>query len=127
MENLIIFLIFLWATFFITRICAVYFHDKIYDKETPRKSKAKTLTGFLRRKTGFDWHHVHLGMIIIIISFFLFKIKFIVFLIFLAVGMSLFLDQIFPLINIGNYFSKKMFFISFLLHLIVSLFITLKF
>jgi hypothetical protein len=122
MESLIFFLIVLWGTFFITRAGSHLFHDlKTYNKKFPRKSQAKTITGWLRIKTGFDWHHIHLGIILIFISFFLLNFNYNLFLVIFAIGISLFADQIFPLLNFGNYFGRKMFSVSIILHLVISL------
>ena len=127
MENEIIFLCFLWGTFTITRISAHLFHDyENYNKSYPRKSKAKTMTGYLRRKTGFDWHHIHLGIVLIVISPIILKFNYRISLIILAIGVSLFSDQIFPLLNFGNYFKKKMFFTSILIHITISLLVLVK-
>jgi len=119
-----IFLIALWVTFILTRINASLFHDfQTYNKHAPKKSQAKTLSGFLRRKTGFDWHHIHLGFIILIIllPFILINGLTNLLTIFLAVGLSFVFDQVLPWLDLGNYFSKKMLLISVIFHILISI------
>lgn len=119
------FIIALFGTLLITRIGAHKFHDMInYDKLNPKNSQAKTPTGWLRRKTGFDWHHIHIGFILLTLAIFL-----IIFqkfnnsnVILLGIGLSMIIDQITPLINRKrNYFSKKMLINSILLHIIITM------
>lgn len=115
------FLISLWATFFVIRISAHLFHDmKNYGT---KKDKSRTFTGWLRKKTKKDIHHIHLGMIVVglvVISTIFWEIN-VISLSFLGVGISLIADQIFPLINLGNYFGKKMLAASFILHILITI------
>lgn len=116
-----LFLLSLILTFLIERSWA-YFNYKTNnyfdDEENP-----KTLTGWLRRKTGFDWHHVHFGALIFFIDSLLIYSKGFTAIssILLGISLSMILDQIFPLIGNWNYFGKKMLAISALLHLIAVL------
>ncbi|MBU2562299.1 MAG: hypothetical protein KKF68_01400 [Nanoarchaeota archaeon] len=133
MENkkIILFLIGLILTFSIIRVSAIILHDfESYSSENPFDSKAKTITGELRRITGLDWHHIHFGIILIsiVIPLIILNLHPFVWLIF-GSGLSMILDQFFPLINLGNYFGAPMFLISILLHLIAietSLIISLE-
>jgi hypothetical protein len=124
MENkkLIWFLAGLLITFSLVRGGIIFLHDfQNYDKENPLNSDAKTITGELRRMTGFDWHHIHFGFIFILVFGFLFLTGFCsrlsTFL--LGAGTSMVLDQILPLLNLGNYFELEMLSVSTLFHLIV--------
>ena len=129
MENKMIinFLIALFLTFIIVRIGAHTLHDfKAYDKKGWKgkdKDKSKTITGYLRRLTGLDMHHIHLGALLL----FIFLIIFLILgltktnLILLGISLSLIADQIFPLLKLGNYFSKKMLVISILLHILIAI------
>jgi hypothetical protein len=124
MENEIIFIVCLWITFIITRFWSYKFHDyRNYNKVFPGKSKAKTLTGWLRRKTYFDWHHFHIGIILFLIGLVIFKIQIIISIIFLGIGTSLFFDQLLPILDFGNYFSKEMFLNSLIFHIIATIII----
>jgi hypothetical protein len=124
MENkkLIWFLIGFLITFSLIRGTILFLHDsQNYDKENPLNSDAKTITGELRRITGFDWHHIHIGLIFIFTIVILFSLgvyshsSFFL----LGSGLSMVLDQILPLLNFGNYFGFEMLSLSALLHLIV--------
>jgi len=116
------FLIVLFSTFLITRTTAHLLHDmKNYGT---KKERSKTITGLLRRKTGFDWHHFHLGILILIITIALILI--IGFnnlsIIFLAIGISMTIDQAVPIVNRKtNYFHTKNLIISLIFHIIISL------
>lgn len=121
---ILLFLISSWITLIITRIISHKFHDR--KNYGTKKENSKTITGWLRRKTRLDWHHIHIGIIILFISCLLFILKEnLLFLISSGIGTSLILDQIFPLMNFGDYFSKKMAWISIFLHLLISLIILL--
>lgn len=108
-------------TFLITRSWAyfAYRRNNYFDSA----DNPKTLTGWLRIKTGFDWHHVHFGAIIFFFSsLWIYSEGFTIFNeAILGISFSMILDQIFPLVANWNYFSRKMFFVSFLLHLNVAL------
>ncbi len=82
-----------------------------------------TITGWLRIKTGFNWHSIHFAAIIFFIASLLIYSKGFTSInsLILGISSSMILDQIFPLIGNWNYFSKKMFIISILLHFIVAL------
>ena len=114
------FIIPLFLTFLIIRILAYSFHD--FENYATKNEKSKTFTGWLRIKTGFDWHHFYFGILILLItlSFILLfgLIKFNVVL--LAVGISMVVDQIVPIINRkANYFSFKNLLMSFIFHIVV--------
>ena len=52
-----IFILTLFLTLIIIRFLAYTFHDiKNYGT---KKEKSFTLTGYLRKKTGYDFHHFH--------------------------------------------------------------------
>ncbi|MEM3113353.1 MAG: hypothetical protein QXI33_02930 [Candidatus Pacearchaeota archaeon] len=114
----------LFITFFITRFGAILLHD--HEGYKNKQERSKTLTGIIRRKTGIDFHHIHLGAIILFMLF-----PFIVIygintinLIISAIGISLFIDQIVPYtFRKIKYFSIKDFFISLFLHIILALII----
>lgn len=119
------FVISLFVTLFIVRILAHNFHDmKNYNKNNPKGSKAKTITGWLRRKTGFDWHHIHFGFIILfasIISLLIYGFNNIN-VIFLAIGLSMIADQLTPLIDDKScYFSKRKLMLSIMSHITIAL------
>ena len=120
MANL--FIVALLLTFVIARFGAYYLHD--HEGYKNKQEKSKTITGLIRRKTGFNFHHIHLGSIILLIIAPLIIIygfttsNLIVF----AIGISLFIDQIVPSIfKKISYFSLKDFFISLFLHILVIL------
>jgi len=115
-----LFIVSLFLTFIISRVSAHWLHDR----ENYRKNeKSKTITGWLRRITGQDWHHIHFGLIILLILIPLVSLNGLTksLTIFLAVGLSLVIDQIAPLLGFGNYFSRKMLIVSILIHLITAL------
>jgi predicted PurR-regulated permease PerM len=103
------------------RVGSILFHDKegYWNRHT---DKSKTITGWLRRKTGFDWHHIHFGFIILLIIIFLMLFNGLspTYLVFLAIGLSLVLDQLFPWFKKkkGRYFSKEMLLVSIFFHII---------
>lgn len=120
---LYLFSISLLATLIITRAFAYKFHDmKNYGTKS---DKSKTITGYLRKITGKDIHHYHIGILILLIA-----IPSILLngynnsnIMFLAIGLSLFADQIVPAMNREkNYFHKSQLMISIALHLIVMIF-----
>ncbi len=117
------FIIPLFCTFLIMRVGSILFHDKkgYGDRYT---DKSKTITGWLRRKTGFDWHHIHFGFAILLIIIFLIFVNGLnpIYLIFLAIGLSLVFDQLFSWLNRDwCYFSKEMFLITILFHIIIAI------
>jgi hypothetical protein len=117
-----VFIISLFATLLVTRLIAHNLHD-IGGYGTDN-DKSKTLTGFLRRKTGFDWHHIHFGIILLIIALPpIYLLGFSIPLtIMLGIGTSLVLDQLTPLIDRNrDYFTKLRILESIALHLIVSI------
>ena len=115
------FLLSLFLTFFLIRGCAHLFHDK---KNYGTKSeKSLTLTRFLRKATGLDFHHIHLGVILLTSSFLIFvssgteALSVILF----GVGLSLVIDQMHPLVNCKDYFDKKRFVESFIIHVLMGI------
>lgn len=60
-----LFLISLWLTLILVRIGSHLLHDK--ENYGTEKEKSKTITKWLRKRTNFDFHHIHLGAIILII------------------------------------------------------------
>lgn len=82
-----------------------------------------TIIGWLRAKTGFGWHTIHFATLIFFIASLLIYSEGFTFFnkIILGICTSMILDQIFPLIGNWNYFSKKMFLISTMLHVITIL------
>jgi len=124
-SKLILFIASLFVTLGIVRIFAHNLHDKKnYDKNNPRNSKAKTPTGWLRRKTGFDWHHIHIGIILLILIFPWILIRGLnnFNIILLGISLSLIADQITPLIDKkSGYFSTKKLLISIIFHIIIAL------
>ncbi len=124
-DKIILFIISLFGTLLIVRVLTHKFHDMAnYDRFNPRNSKAKTITGWLRRETGFDWHHIHFGFIILIFAILWIVMGGLTFInvIFLGISLSLIVDQITPLIDRkSNYFSKEKLIISIMFHIIISL------
>ena len=122
-EMIYLFLISLFATFLVMRIGSILFHDKKgYGNRNTDKSK--TITGWMRRKTDFDFHHLHFGILILIIIFPLILTNGfnITLTIFLGIGLSLIMDQIVPLIfKKICYFSFVGIFWAIFLHLITGL------
>lgn len=116
-----LFVISLFLTFILVRFLAYNLHDmKNYGT---KNEKSKTLTGYLRIKTGLDLHHFHFGILILLITILL-----ILWLglnspliVFLAIGTSLIIDQSVPIINKkSNYFHAKNLITSLIFHIIVS-------
>lgn len=117
-----LFLLSLWITFLIIRSLSHFLHDR--QNYGTFKENSKTLTRYLRKKTKKDIHHIHIGFILLLISVLLFIFeKVFLFAIFSGVGTSLVLDQILPLMKLGDYFGKKMVLAAILLHLIISIII----
>jgi hypothetical protein len=117
----VLFIASLIITFIFVRTTSHFFHDKI-NYNTPH-DMTRTFTGWLRKKTGFDIHHIHLGFILVIfvLAYLLFNGIDNIVEIALGISVSLIADQIFPLFGMGNYFSKKMIFVAIILHIIIIL------
>ena len=110
-----VFFVSLFMTFFIVR----FFAHKL---DGPYEMRARTPTKKLRHKTGYDIHHIHIGIAILIVIFvgILFDEISKIDVMFLGIGSSLVLDQLAPWFNqdIG-YFNKKSILYAFALHLFV--------
>lgn len=106
------------VTFLILRSWAYFGYraNDYFDK----KEDPNTLIGWLRIKTGFAWLLIHFGVLIFFIASLLIYSNGFTWInrIVLGISLSIILDQIFPLIGKWHYFSKKMFLISTLLHII---------
>lgn len=117
-----IFVISLFSTLIITRTFAHILHDR-KNYGTPNE-KSKTLTHIIRKKTGLDIHHIHIGIFLLIIILpiiFLSEINYVL-IILLGVSISLILDQLTPVCNKNfSYFDKKRVLESILLHAIVAI------
>lgn len=114
---MILFNFVLISTFIITRILTYLLHDK-------NEYNSNTITGFIREKTKFEFHHIHIGILLLIgtlILNFLFQIPLVIFYILLPISLSLIADQIFPLLKFCCYFSKTSIIIAILLHLFILL------
>ena len=123
-----IFLISLFATFSIVRLFSHYFHDR--KNYGTKKEDSKTITGWLRRKTKIDWHHIHFGILLLIITTILHVTYSLTnnLLIFYGVSLSLIADQIIPLIfKRICYFSKDGIFWACFNHVIIALIFLLIF
>ena len=123
----VIFIIFLFMTFIISRLGAYTLHD--HEGYKIKNEKSKTLTGIVRRKSGLDIHHIHFGIIILllVIPFVLIKGVHLISTILLSVGISLFIDQIVPYIfKKTDYFSFRDFLVSLFLHIFVALIVLLR-
>ena len=108
------------ATFILTFIITRVFTHILHNKEEIRKSK--TLTQKLRNCTNFEIHHIHLGFLGIILSFFVYMIFGVSnsFIVLVAINLSLICDQVFPLIfSKICYFSKLGIGLATILHLFV--------
>ena len=117
------FIIPLFCTFLVMRVGSILFHDK-KGYGNRHTDKSKTITGLLRRKTGFDWHHLHFGFVMLLIIIFLIFFNGLnpLYLIFLAIGLSLVFDQLLSWLNKDwCYFSKEIFLIAFLFHIILAI------
>jgi hypothetical protein len=119
---LTIYILVLVLTLIFVRVSAHGLHDKeaYRDNVLQNNEKIKTITSLLRKTTNFDWHHIHLGIIILVVSGALMIFGFVnkSSVILISIGSSLIFDQILPLMNLGNYFSLPMIFSSLLIHLI---------
>jgi len=92
----------------------------------PNDYYGRTITGYLRGITRKEIHHIHLGFFLTIISIFLIFINGLTnfFIILLAIGLSLISDQIFPLMNLSDYFNKKGIYLAILTHLVIGTIMT---
>jgi hypothetical protein len=92
-----------------------------------RNEKSKTLTGLLRNKTGFDFHHIHFGFLLLLITLIYILILSVdkLSILSLAISLSLIFDQLLPWLDMGNYFSDKMLAISVIFHMIIALISTI--
>ncbi|MEK6924890.1 MAG: hypothetical protein AABW71_01485 [Nanoarchaeota archaeon] len=112
------FVLSLIVTFLILRSWAYsgYRANNYFDNE----DNPNTIIGWLRIKTGFGWHLIHFSALIFFIASLLIYSQGFTFFnkIILGICTSMILDQIFPLIGNWDYFSKKMFVIATLLHII---------
>jgi len=118
---IILFISTLFLTLLLVRIGAHKFHDM--ENYGTKDDRSRTITGFLRIKTGKDWHHIHFGLILLLIAspiILLYGLTTIS-VILLAIGLSLVADQITPLIDRkSNYFHKNKLILSIIFHLIIA-------
>jgi len=121
-----LFLVALWLTLLITRIIAHNLHDmKNYGT---LNEKSKTPTGLLRKITGWDIHHIHIGLpiLVVILPFIIIYGLSDITVILLAISLSFIADQTIPLIDRkSNYFHKSKLMISIIFHLMISIIIIL--
>ena len=118
---IVYFLLGLFLTLTIVRLAAHLLHD--IDGYGTQYEKSKTLTGYLRKKTGFDLHHIHFGfilLIILIVIYLLYEINEL-YVSLLAVSLSLIFDQILPWLKLGDYFSQKMLSFSIIFHMLIAI------
>lgn len=111
----------LFITFIIIRLWAHLGHDRKNYGSTSEKSR--TLTFWLRKRTGFDWHHIHLGFVMLIFGLIYAQINGLnnnINIIF-GISLSMIADQILPFFKFGNYFSKKMIFGALIIHVILAI------
>jgi hypothetical protein len=115
-----IFVYSLLLTFILVRIGSHYLHDKKnYNTEY---EKSKTITFWLRKKTGFNIHHIHLGilMLLVILPFIFLKGLNFILSGSLGVSLSLIADQTTELFDdrIG-YFDKENLVGAILIHILI--------
>ena len=119
----LIFILILFLTLLFARIPSYFLMDMDgYNSNSEINSeKITTPTALLRQATGLDIHHIHLGVILFCVVIPLMLIGFVNVgsVIFFGIGISLIADQIFPLLNFGNYFGLPMALASLSLHLII--------
>jgi len=120
-----LFLTSLFLTLIILRVVTHNFHDM--ENYGTRNEKSKTLTGLLRNKTGFDFHHIHFGFLLLLITLIYILILSVdkLSILSLAISLSLIFDQLLPWLDMGNYFSDKMLAISVIFHMIIALISTI--
>ncbi len=112
----------LFLTFLVTRLCAHLLHDQ--KNYGTKKDSSKTLTHYIRKTTKKDIHHIHIGILLILIIIPLLIVHGITTknILSLAVALSLIIDQIVPFINRkSDYFDKSNILIALLLHIVVAL------
>lgn len=105
----------------LTGILARIFSHTFHNIESPNDSK--TITAVIRKNTKFDFHHIHIGIILLLLTLiFKSQIPTNIFLILMGGSLSLIADQIVPLtIKRICYFSKLGILSSILLHIITIL------
>lgn len=112
----------LWGAFISVRFFAHLFHDASAYSGVHWKGRnndrSATLTGFLRRKTGIDVHHFHMGICLLFLLsgtlYFQDMTPLLAFL--LGVGLSMTLDQIFCAVTFKEYLGLSSFLTSLFLH-----------
>ena len=118
-----VFIIALILTLVLVRLFSGLLHDteNYSDDKTSNSEQIKTVTSLLRQTTGFDFHHIHIGVFLIILVLVLMIIGYInlASVTLLAIGTSLIADQLFPLLDLGNYFLWPMTLLAILLHAII--------
>lgn len=92
----------------------------------PFHFKNKSITHHIRRKTGKNIHHLHIGFIFAIIAGLLILIEGLnkPLLFFLAMALSFIADEIFISSDFSDYFKKKGLFMSILGHFIIGVIAT---
>jgi hypothetical protein len=118
---IVLFWIFFIATGFFVRILTHLTHN---NRKYPY---TRNLTGYLRKLTKKDIHHIHLGFLLFLITLLLIFIfganSFNIIL--SAISLSLIADQIIPYLNSSvKYFEKKGILSSILAHIILGLIVT---
>ncbi len=109
----LIFIDSLLITFIIVRVSTHLLHN-------PKKKKIYTLTEKIRKNTNLEIHHIHFGIILIILSLMINLTHYLI--INQGVGLSLIADQIIPLFfKKICYFSKEGIFSAIMVHLIIIL------
>ena len=120
------FLISFFGAFITSRAWAHKLHDR-ENYGTPYE-ESKTITGWLRKKTGFNWHHIHFGILALALATVLIYMHDVtkVNVIFAGAGLSMILDEAFLFQDYSGrnhkrdrYFDRKMLFTSVVLHLLV--------
>lgn len=89
-------------TFIIIRSLTTFLHK-------PFAKKANTPTGYIRRKSGLDVHHIHFGFLFLIVSIIYYFLNGYssIFLIIFSISLSLIADQIMPWLKLSDYFGYK--------------------
>ncbi len=103
------------VTFIITRLLTYSLHDK-------KDYNSNTITEYIRKKSNFEFHHIHIGILLLVVltifTQFL-QINEIIYYLLLAISLSLIVDQLFPLLKICCYFSKYSLIAAVVLHISV--------
>ena len=91
-----LFLISLLGTFIITRIDSPLFHDR--KNYGTKKEKSKTISGWLRKRTNFEGHHIHFVFLMLLITSMYTLLRGLTKnqIIFYGISLSLIADQIVP-------------------------------